>query len=242
MKFTPLDITQQSFPSRLGGYDKTAVQQFLSDVGTALEELLQERQQQQQHLATLTQELSEKTAQEEEIRRVIVAAERIAHDMKENAIRESELLIAGAQAHVQETQRAQEVRAAQLETEHQGRVSALEIAFRTRFTDLEREQHEMTLRRERQHAERMALLEQQFSDRYLELQSRMTAARQEYTQFLNGYRALVSSFADLSQRHAIPDDAPLPLNQKTIQPVPAPQEPEQQEKLEKTAIVDQRFV
>lgn len=212
MKLTPLDVTQQTFPTRMGGYDRAAVQAFLSDIGTALEDLLREKQQNEAQIAALSAELAEKKAQEEEIRRVIVAAERIAHDMKENAIRETELMLAQAHAQVQDMHRAQEVRSAQLETEHQSRVYALEIAFRSRFTDLEREQHGLTLSRERQHAERTALLEQQFSDRYLELQSRMTAARQEYTQFLNGYRALVASFADLSQRHTLPEDAPLPIH------------------------------
>lgn len=236
MKFTPLDITQQEFPSRVGGYDKAAVQSFLSELGTSVEELLRERQEHQTLIATLSTELAEKKAQEEEIRRVIVAAERIAHDMKENAIRETELMIAQAQASVQDMQRAQEVRAARLETEHQSRVSALEIAFRSRFTDLEREQHGLTLARERQHAERTALLEQQFSDRYLELQSRMTAARQEYTQFLNGYRALVASFADLSQRHTLPEDAPLPI--PTARKVSA----EKEQRAIEPALTDQSFL
>lgn len=241
MKFTPLDITQQSFPGRLGGYDKRAVQDFLTQVGEATEELLRERQQHLSTIETLSRELDEKRAQEEDIRRVIVTAERLAHDMKEQAIRESEAMVAQAHAQVQDAQRTQEVRAAQLETEHQGRTSALEIAFRTRFTDLEREQHELTLSRERQHAERTALLEQQFSDRYLELQSRMTAARQEYTQFLNGYRALVSSFADLSQRHALPDDAPLPLpkQRRADEPDTDSAAPGRRQD---AAIVDQRFV
>ncbi len=243
MKFTPLDISHQTFPSRVSGYDRAAVQGFLSELGTSVEELLRERQEHLRRIEALSSELAEKKEQEDEIRRVVMAAERIAHDMKENAIRESELLLAGAQAQVQELQKQQEVRSAQLETAFQGRVSSLEIAFRNRFADLEREQHELTLSRERQHAERMALLEQQFADRYLELQSRMTAARQEYVQFLNGYRALVASFADLSQRHTLPDDAPLPLPPKDpptgVQRGPQPQPGEEGPS---PSIMDQRFV
>ncbi len=213
MKLTPLEITQQTFPTRVNGYDRVAVQHYLAELGNTVEDLLRERQTLQQQLAAASTELNEKRQQEEEIRRVIVAAERIAHDMKENAIRESELLLAQAANQIQEMQKNQEVRNAQLEMEHQGRIASLEIAFRTRFTDLEREQHELTLRRERQHTERIGELEQQFSDRYLELQSRLNSARQEYTQFLNGYRALVNSFAELSQRHSLPDQSPL-----TVQP------------------------
>ncbi|WP_291425746.1 DivIVA domain-containing protein [Deinococcus sp.] len=209
MKLTPLDITQQTFPTKVSGYDRVAVQHYLAELGNTVEELLRERQTLQQQLSAASTELNEKRQQEEEIRRVIVAAERIAHDMKENAIRESELLLAQTTNQIQEMQKNQEVRKAQLEMEHQGRVASLEVAFRTRFTDLEREQHDLTLGRERQHAERIGELERQFSDRYLELQSRLNSARQEYTQFLNGYRALVHSFAELSQRHSLPDSSPL---------------------------------
>lgn len=206
MKYTPRDITYQTFPSRWGGFEKNAVQHFLNEVASELEKLLQEHQAQQQQIARLSQELQEKTEQEEEIRRVVVAAERIAHDMKENAIRESELILAQAHTQGQELQRQHDVRTANLEKDHLERTKLLEIAFRSRFQDLEREQHELTLAREREYAERTAQLEKQFSDRYVEMTTRLSAARHEYTQFLNGYRALVGTFADLSSRHTLPEE------------------------------------
>ena len=49
-------------------------------------------------------------------------------------------------------------RNAELERTHQERLSALEIAYRTRHTDLERQQHELTLKREQEHAQRVAHL------------------------------------------------------------------------------------
>lgn len=210
MKYTPRDISHQTFPSKMSGFDRQAVQAFLADVAGDLEELLRRQQELESRCEQLSAELTEKKEQEEEIRRVVMAAERIAHDMKENAIRESELMVAQAGANAQDIQREQERRTAQFEMAHQERVSALEIAFRTRFTDLEREQHELTLAREREHTERSAHLDKQFSDQYLELTGRLNAARHEYTQFLNGYRALISSFSELSSRHLIPEVAQLP--------------------------------
>lgn len=221
MKYTPRDISHQVFPSKMSGFDRSAVQAFLADVATDLEATLRHQQELEKQVAQLTAELAEKKEQEEEIRRVVIAAERIAHDMKENAIRESELLLAQAHASAQEVQKQQEARTSQFEMAHQERVAALEIAFRTRFTDLEREQHELTLAREREHAQRSAHLEKQFSEQYLELSSRLNAARQEYSQFLNGYRALVSSFSELSSRHLLPEATPLPQHPAKLSTPPA---------------------
>lgn len=206
MKYTPRDIINHTFSSSLFGFNKTEVAHFLSDVANELERLLLKQQEQTQRIEVLEAELAQARAAEDEIRRVIVATERMAHDMKEQTLREAEMLTAQAQAHATEIQRQQELRSAALETAHQERVAALEIAFRNRYIDLEREQHELTLMRERSHAERVAALEHQYNQHYLDLTSRLTAARQEYAQFLNGYRALVGSFAELSQRHNLPDE------------------------------------
>ena len=208
MKYSPLDLAHQTFRGRLLGYDKAAVQAFLSEAGSQLEDLLREAQGREETLAHLEQELSEKRAAEDELRRAIVSAERIAHEMRDNAVRESELLVAQAQAQAQELRREQELRAAHFEAEHQARVTELEIAFRERFAALEREAHERARQRESEHAERTAQLEAQYSDRALDLATRNTAARQEYAQFISGYRALVGSFADLSRRHRLPDEGP----------------------------------
>lgn len=205
MKYTPRDIVNHTFSNSLFGFNKTEVAHFLNDVAHELEVLLLQHQELQRRLDQLETDLSERKAQEDEIRRVVIATERMAHDMKEQAIRETELLKSQALAHAQEIQREQELRSAALETAHQERMAALEVAFRNRYIDLEREQHELTLIRERQHAERIAYLEKQYGEQYLDLTSRMTAARQEYAQFLNGYRAMVGSFAELSQRHSIPE-------------------------------------
>lgn len=208
MKYSPLDIAHQTFRGRLFGYDKAAVHTFLSEAGSQLEDLLREDQHRRETLERLEQELSEKRAAEDELRRAIVSAERIAHEMRDNAVRESELMVAQAQTQAQDLRREQEVRAAQFEAEHQERVTALEIAFRERFAALEREENDRARQREREHAERTAHLEAQYSARALELATRNTAARQEYAQFISGYRALVGSFADLSRRHRLPDETP----------------------------------
>lgn len=211
MKFTPLDVRHQEFPTRLGGYERASVRAFLNDLSDDLETHLQQHQALRDQITGLERRLEEQRQNEDEIRRAVVAAERISHELRENAARESDLMIAQASLHRDSVVRDAESRSAELESGHQARLAALEAAFRSRFADLERDHHQLTLERERAQAERIAALERTFTERHTELTSRLTGARQEYTQFLSGYRALMSSFSDLSARHVMPDDAALPV-------------------------------
>lgn len=77
MKYTPRDISHQTFPTRLRGLDRVAVQTFLEDVAHELEDLLRRQAELEARVAQLSAELAEKKEQEEEIRRVFVAAERV---------------------------------------------------------------------------------------------------------------------------------------------------------------------
>ncbi|GAA0499300.1 DivIVA domain-containing protein [Deinococcus depolymerans] len=210
MKFTPLDVRHQEFPTRLGSYDRGAVRAFLNELSDDLETLLQQHQALRDQITGLERQLEEQRQNEDEIRRAVVAAERISHELRENAARESDLMIAQASLQRDAIVRDAENRRSELESGHQARLAALEAAFRGRFADMEREHHELIRERERVQAERFAELERAFSERHAELTSRLTAARQEYTQFLSGYRALMSSFSDLSGRHVLPEETILP--------------------------------
>ncbi|GGB49593.1 MULTISPECIES: DivIVA domain-containing protein [Deinococcus] len=227
MKFTPLDVRHQEFPNRMGGYERSSVRAFLNDLADDLETQLQQHQLTLERVAMLEKELEAQRQNEDEIRRAVIAAERISHELRENAAREAELMVAQATTERDGLLRESESRRAELESGHQARLSALEAAFRGRFADLERDHHTLTLERERAQAERLAELERSFSERHADLNARLTAARQEYAQFLSGYRALVASFAELSARHAVPEEVGLPSARLTVtpaheQPVPGP--------------------
>ncbi len=210
MKFTPLDVRHQEFPTRMGGYERSGVRAFLHDLADDLEMQLQQHQATLERVAALEKELEAQRQQEDEIRRAVIAAERISHELRENAVREAELMVAQATAERDGLLREVESRRTELEAGHQARLSALEAAFRGRFADLERDHHTLTLERERAQAERLADLERTFSERLADLNARLVAARQEYAQFLSGYRALVASFTELAARHAPPEDLSLP--------------------------------
>lgn len=204
---TPRDISGQTFPSKVSGYDKAAVRAYLETAARRVEDLLREQRTLSERCAGLERELAQKKEAEDEIRRVIVSAERMAQDLRESAAREAELLIEGARLREREWEGGHERRMAEADRQHQDRLGELEIAFRSRHAELERDHHDRILAREREHAERLAELERQFAGRYHELTGRLTEARQEYGQFLSGYRALLRSFGELSGRHALPGDA-----------------------------------
>lgn len=208
---SPLDIGHQQFRGRLGGYDRSGVRAFLSRVADHLEALLHERQALQERVGTLERELETRRQSEDEIRRAVVAAERIGHDLRENATRQCELMVEQAQAQCDAVLREAQARATDLEAAHQARTQELEVAFRGRFADLERDHHQLTLERDRAHAERSVYLERAFSERHADLSGRLSGVRTEYAQFVSQYRALMQSFMDLSARH-LPagDDLTLP--------------------------------
>lgn len=211
-KLSPRDITHQSFDGRMSGYDKGQVRSYLSDVAHRVEALLQENRQQRERLAELQTELQEKKQAEDEIRRAIVSAERMAHELRENAAREAKVLLEETRARGAELQAEQERRGGDAERRHEQRLAELDTAFRNRYAELERDHHDWLLAREREQGERLADLERQFHTRHQDLSGRLGAARQEYAQFLSAYRALLASFGELSLRHTLPEDAPLPLS------------------------------
>ncbi|GGK93466.1 DivIVA domain-containing protein [Deinococcus radiotolerans] len=224
MKFTPLDVRHQEFPTRMGGYERSGVRAFLHDLADDLEVQLQQHQATLERVAALEKELEAQRQQEDEIRRAVIAAERISHELRENAAREADLMVAQATTERDGLMREVESRRTELEAGHQARLAALDAAFRGRFADLERDHHTLTLERERAQAERLADLERTFSERLADLNARLVAARQEYAQFLSGYRALVASFSELAARHAPPEESPLPaprLSAPSVQEDPA---------------------
>ena len=130
MKFTPLDVRHQEFPTRLGSYDRTSVRAFLNELSDDMETLLQQHQALRDQLTGLERQLEEQRQNEDEIRRAVVAAERISHELRENAVREAELMIAQATLQRDATLRDAESRRAELESGHQARLAALEATLR----------------------------------------------------------------------------------------------------------------
>ncbi len=97
MKLSPLDIQHMEFPTGMGGYGKRQVREFLERVSQDLEDVLRENQQLRDEMKRRDEQISNLQGSEAELKRVVIAAERIANEIRENAKRESELIVKEAE-------------------------------------------------------------------------------------------------------------------------------------------------
>lgn len=229
-RLTPLDLRHQEFSGALSGYSRRQVRAFLERASEDLEALLRERQHMQQHCAELERRIEEYRATEDELRRTVIAAERIGNELKQNAQREAELTLQSAQE-----------RASGLDSETQARREALEADHRARMADLEGRQRERLHRLdshfqarhnelERVFTSRLAELETAFAHRHGEWAAALARLQSEHAQFLTQHRALVAGYFELAQRHPLPegdlDFAPPALQADAALPSSEPPDPD----------------
>jgi cell division initiation protein len=92
MDLTPLDVRYQEFPTAFRGYQKEAVRAYLAQVAEAMEGLIRENETLKAQLQALEEENARLKEAEGELKRAVVAAERIARELKAQAEREAELI------------------------------------------------------------------------------------------------------------------------------------------------------
>ena len=105
MEFNSLDIRYQEFKRGLRGYAVEEVRAYLAQLADYVAELVEAKQQLEQQLAELEESLQQHRKNEEELKRAVVAAERIARDVKQQAQREAELILKEAQGLKEQTLR-----------------------------------------------------------------------------------------------------------------------------------------
>jgi len=96
MRITPIDIQQQQFKSRPMGYDKTSVDQFLEILAGEMERLLRQNQDLQEELTHARNALSEMREREAMLKETLLTTQKVTDELKANARREAELLLADA--------------------------------------------------------------------------------------------------------------------------------------------------
>ncbi len=89
---TPLDIRYQEFRQGLRGYSVAEVREYLGRVADAQTTLIEENERLRNHIRELEAELAKSKEGEAELKRAVVAAERIAREIKAQAEREAELI------------------------------------------------------------------------------------------------------------------------------------------------------
>jgi len=97
MRITPIDIQQQQFKSRLMGYDKAGVDQYLEILAGEIERLLRQSQDLQEELARTRSTLNEMREREATLKETLLTTQRVTDELKANARREAELLLADAE-------------------------------------------------------------------------------------------------------------------------------------------------
>ena len=129
-RLSPIDIQHAEFSRRLGGYDRKEVRAFLERLSVEVEAGLREAQALKQKLERAEERMEELKATEAELQRAVMAAERIATDMKEVARREADLLLRDA------------------ERQRESRLESGEEALRQLQSDLSRLEHQRALFKE----------------------------------------------------------------------------------------------
>ncbi|WP_161883618.1 DivIVA domain-containing protein [Deinococcus alpinitundrae] len=219
---TPLDVQHRSFAAGWRGYRQGEVRAYLSEVAQALEAGLRERAQLTQRLQELQRQVHEYKDAEDELRRTVVAAERIGHELKEQSRQEAMLTLQEAEHRAALIQDVAKNREQEALARHESRLRELESTFSVRRAQLESlyqaQEHEL----EHRARERSATLEREFNARYADLSGRLSAAHAEYAQFMSQYRAVSQAFAQAANTHLLPDTVGLPHRQIGDMSAPEP--------------------
>ena len=97
MKVTPLDIQQQQFKTRFRGFDIREVDAFLEQMAETVESLHKENQNLGDEVRRLELEIQGYRKREETFKRALLNSQKVLDQMKDNARRSAELIIAEAE-------------------------------------------------------------------------------------------------------------------------------------------------
>lgn len=97
MKITPLDIQQQQFKIKFRGFDVREVDTFLEQMADAFESLQGENNRLYQEIKRLQHEAHGYREREDSFKRAMLNSQKVLEQMKENAKKSAELVIAEAE-------------------------------------------------------------------------------------------------------------------------------------------------
>jgi len=97
VNLTPLDIQQQKFKTRFRGFDIQEVDLFLDQMADAFEALLKENETLKEEIRRLQNEIQGYKNREDAFKRALLNSQKVIEQMKENAQKSAELIIAEAE-------------------------------------------------------------------------------------------------------------------------------------------------
>jgi len=114
MAMTSLDIQQQQFKTRFRGFDVREVDTFLEQMADAFESLKRENKNLREEIIRLEIESQGYKGREETFKRVMLNSQKVSEQMKQNATKSAELLIADAEVNAEKILSRTQNRLAQL--------------------------------------------------------------------------------------------------------------------------------
>ena len=120
MKVTPLDLRQQRFNTVMRGYDRGEVQAFLLEVADDYENALRENDRLRQEMARLEASLHQFRELEGGMRTMLVSAQKVSDDMRENAQQEATRILREAEGRAELVSQAAQAQAEDLQRDIDG--------------------------------------------------------------------------------------------------------------------------
>lgn len=114
MKITPLDIQQQRFKTRFRGFDVREVDTFLEQMADVFESLQSEDQRLRKEIKRLQLEGQGYREREESFKRAMLNSQKVLEQMKQNARKSAELVVAEAEVTAEKILNRAQNRLAQL--------------------------------------------------------------------------------------------------------------------------------
>jgi cell division initiation protein len=97
MKITPLDIQQQQFKTRFRGFDVREVDAFLEQIAENIEGLQKKNEDLNEEVRRLELEIQGYRKREETFKRALLNSQKVLDQMKDNARKSAELVVAEAE-------------------------------------------------------------------------------------------------------------------------------------------------
>ena len=97
MRLTPLDVQQRQFTQRLRGVDPHEVRQFLELCADEMEELVRETIALKEEVRARDAVIADTRDRERALQEALVSAQRLAEEMKDQARKEAEIILAEAE-------------------------------------------------------------------------------------------------------------------------------------------------
>ena len=136
MKISPIDIQQQQFKGKMfGGLSPEDVDTFLQLVAGEMEALIRENSEIKEQLRKAVANEEEVAQREKDLRETLLAAQKIIEEMKANAQKEANLVIAEAEINAEKLLVDAENRLAQLKNEIQ-EMRRQKLQFESSFKSL----------------------------------------------------------------------------------------------------------